>query len=160
MTINPALLQLKDIHLPHSMWPNVQEWVIFSILFAVFFSLGLYYWHRRRHRALYYALRQLTMLRSLLLDNPNNINIAAELSILLRRAALHYFKRENIAGLTGTAWLRFLNDSGHTTHFTDDCGKLLIETPYQKHHHAALSPLMQLTEDWLKTVAKQNRKRK
>jgi hypothetical protein len=93
-------------------------------------------------------------------NNPKNINIAAEISTLIRRTALYYFERNTIASLSGQAWLTFLNDSGKTQAFTDTAGQLLIDAPYRKHHHADLAPLLALTKDWLVTIAKTKSKEK
>ena len=119
-----------------------------------------YSWYQKRKRrfTVKYALQQLRSLKELMQDNPQNINIAAEVSILMRRTALHYFNRDVVAGLSGENWLRFLNESGHTTQFTTEAGQLLIDAPYRKNHGADLAPLFVLTENWLTAIARVNRK--
>ncbi len=157
-TPNPALQQLKDIHLPGavSMWPVAPGWIILYLLSLSLILYGVYAWQqkRKKRRAILYAQQQLHSLRELMQHNTENINIAAELSTLIRRTALYYFQRNAIAGLTGKSWLEFLNQSGNTTLFTDKAGQLLLEAPYRKQNNNDLEPLFDLTEQWLTTIAK------
>lgn len=161
-TPNPALQQLKDIHLPRavSMWPTAPGWIMLYFILLIFTAYCLYKWLQRnkRLRAIRYARQRLMQLRALCTNNTDNINIAVELSTLIRRTALYYFPRESIAGLSGTAWLEFLNRSGKTNQFTDTSGRLLIDAPYRKQNNADIAPLFALTEKWLNTIAKLNEK--
>lgn len=163
--MNPTLQQLKDIHLPHAicMWPIAPGWIIlyFAALGLLIYLLYYYYRKRKQRYIVNYALRQLNQLKELKQNNnnPQNINIAAELSTLIRRTALYYFNRNVIAGLSGQNWLQFLNESGRTTQFTADAGQLLIEAPYRKNQDADLTTLFTLTENWLLAIACVNRER-
>ena len=163
-TPNPALQQLKDIHLPRavSMWPTAPGWIVLYILIAALLVYGLYCWYRniKRRRTINYALQQLTHLQALMNHNPDNVNIAAEISTLIRRTALYYFKRDAIAGLSGQEWLKFLNDSSQTTQFTEAAGQLLIDAPYRKNSQTEIVPLFNLTQHWLTAIARTNRKEK
>lgn len=159
-TPNPALQQLKDIHLPNAvhMWPVAPGWIVLYVLALSMLIYGIYAWQQKRKRrlAIQYARQQLNALRKLAKDNADNINIAAEISTLIRRTALYYFKRDAIAGLSGKAWLTFLNNSGHTDQFTDQAEHLLLNAPYRKQNSTDLEPLFKLTEQWLTTIAKTN----
>ncbi|MHB1948290.1 MAG: DUF4381 domain-containing protein [Gammaproteobacteria bacterium] len=161
--MNPSLQQLKDIHLPKavSMWPTAPGWIGLYIMMVGLIGYGIFYWYKRRkHRyTIKYALRQLNQLQTLTLHNPDNINIAAEISTLIRRTALYYFQRDAIAGLTGQEWLHFLNTSGNTTQFTTEAGQLLIAAPYRQDHHANLTPLFTLTQHWLTTIIKKKKEK-
>jgi hypothetical protein len=164
MTGNPALQQLKDIHLPRAihLWPVAPGWIILYMIAAVVLGYWIYFWYqsRRRGNTIKYALRQLHLMQALMQHNPDNINLAAELSTLIRRTALYYFERDAIAGLSGEGWLQFLNTSGCTTEFTTPAGQLLIDAPYRKNNHADLAPLFELTQNWLTAISKTNRKEK
>lgn len=157
-TPNPALQQLKDIHLPHAvaMWPVAPGWIVLYLLTLTLLIYTIYRWRqkRKRSRAIQYAHQRLATLRQLQQHNSDNINIAAELSTLIRRTALYYFQRDAIAGLSGKEWLTFLNNSGHTDQFTDKAGQLLLDAPYRKQNSTDLEPLFNLTEQWLTTIAK------
>lgn len=156
--MNAALQQLKDIHLPPAIntWPIAPGWIaLFALLFATM-CYALYLWHKAKKRkyTAKFALAKLEKLHQLMIENPENINIAAEISILLRRTALYYFQREAIAGLSGKHWLNFLNHSGNTTQFTEEAGRLLTDVPYRKESMTDLTPLFTLTRDWLMTISK------
>lgn len=156
--MNPALQQLKDIHLPQpiNMWPMAPGWILlFATLLGLFcyFIYFLYQRNRKKH-AIKFALSKLKKLKDLITYNPDNINIAAEISTLLRRTALYYFRREDIAGLSGHEWLLFLNRSGKTTQFTEEKGRLLLDAPYRKNNTTDLNPLFDLTHTWLVTISK------
>src|SRR5438477_7311097 len=107
--MNPELQQLKDIHLPPAipMWPMAPGWIFLSILILGFLSYGISIVFRRyqKKKPIRFALARLKVLMS---ENSENTNIAAELSTLIRRTALSYFHREEIAGLSGHNWLHFL----------------------------------------------------
>src|ERR1700733_10161036 len=113
MTLNPALQQLKDIHLPQAihMWPIAPGWIILYCLTSALLGYGIYlgYQRRKQRYMMKHALRQLNQLKTLMQNNPDKINIAAEISTFIRRVALYYFRRETIAGLSGENWLKFLN---------------------------------------------------
>ena len=155
--MNPALQQLKDIHLPQgiSMWPTAPGWIVLYLILFACVLLFIYYRYQQKKRSYTadYALRQLIQLKKLMLHNPNHIHIAAEISTLIRRTALHYFNRKTIAGLSGQNWLQFLNNSGRTTGFNSDVGQVLINAPYSKHDNSDLTPLFLLTEKWLTEIA-------
>lgn len=151
------LQQLKDIHLPRmiSMWPTAPGWIALLIILLSLIAFLGYIWHQRnqKKRTIKYALTKLKQLKDLTNENPDNINIAAEISTLIRRTALHYFDRDEIAGLSGNHWLSFLNHSSKTTPFTEETGRLLIDAPYRKNNTAELIPLFTTTEIWLKELS-------
>lgn len=155
------LQQLKDIHLPSNIYmgPIAPGWMIVFILLLGLLSCLIYIWYRKnqRKKTVKFALLKLKMLKNLIAENPKNINIAAEISTLIRRTALLYFPRADIAGLSGNDWLNFLNCSGNTTQFTEETGRMLIDAPYRKNSSLDLMPLISLTQAWLVTISKKNR---
>lgn len=156
--MNPALQQLKDIHLPQAvhMWPMAPGWLVLYVLLIATVLYAIYFWYqsKRKKYTVKFALAKLDKLEQLLAKNPEKINIAAEISTLLRRTALYYFRREEIASLTGKQWLDFLNRSGETTHFTQETKRLLTDAPYQKEVSNDLTPLFTLARAWLMTISK------
>jgi hypothetical protein len=160
--MNPVLQQLKDIHLPEAipMWPTAEGWIGLYAIAAGLIIYGSYYLYQTRKRlsTVKYAGRRLNQLQALNLSNPDNINIATEISTLIRRTALYYFQRDAIAGLSGQTWLHFLNESGNTTEFTTETGQLLIDAPYRQHNNADLTSLFTLTQHWLTTIVKSKKK--
>lgn len=161
------LQQLKDIHLPHAIhsWPTAPGWMILFLVLAIIaaYLIHVSFSIHRRKKTVKFAHSKLKNLRKLCSENTENINITAEVSTLIRRTALYYFNRNDIAGLTGNDWLEFLNQSGNTTQFTDGIGRLLIDAPYSKHvsaENADLTSLFDLTQAWLSSIAKAKRKEK
>lgn len=160
--MNTELQKLKDIHLPPviNRWPIAPGWLLLFILGLGSISYLIYFLYRKKKRFMVIksAIRQLKQLQKLSLHNPDNVNVAAEISILIRRTALCYFERSIIAGLSGQTWLKFLNESGQTEKFTSEAGQLLIIAPYCKNSTADLTALFILTEEWLMQISKMNKK--
>lgn len=152
----PNLSQLADIHLPPpvSLWPLAPGWYFLALLFIGCCLLMTYilcrYW--QRHRLRKHILQHINLLHKTYEEQPTATRIIADISILLRRAALAVFPRQQIASLQGEAWLQFLNDTGKTTEFTKPHGRLLITAAYQKEHHADLTPLFSACRHWVKTL--------
>ena len=155
-----SLQQLKDIHLPSAIhfWPIAPGWIACYLILSALALYAIYYFHQRNQYryVLKVALQQLKALRNLQHHNPDNVSVAAEISILMRRTALHYFSRKKIAGLSGDAWLAFLNKTGHTEQFSGVNGQLLLAAPYQKNSDIDTEPLFNLAEQWLLAIAKKN----
>lgn len=158
------LQQLKDIHLPpeiHS-WPTAPGWIILVLLSSCLLIYLIYigFNHHKRKKTVKFAIEKLKQLKNIANDNTENMNIAIEISTLIRRTALYYFNRNDIAGLTGNAWLEFLNQSGNTRQFTDGIGRLLIDAPYSKHVNTDLASLFDLTQAWLSSISTAKKKEK
>ena len=96
-------LPLADLHLPTEpgFFPLAYGWwlVIFLGLLACGFIGNFLYQKIKHRRAKQAAIRALKKCQSV-----------AEINTLLKRAALSYFPRQAIAPLTGSDWLRFLDD--------------------------------------------------
>jgi hypothetical protein len=58
--------------------------------------------------------------------------LATRLSELLRRAMLAYAPRKEVAGLTGQAWLAWLDRGLDDRFFTEGAGRALKELPYRR----------------------------
>jgi Domain of unknown function (DUF4381) len=117
MTADPAdLANLRDIALPAvaAYWPPPAGWWIVgaALLAAALLVLarGLArYRHNAYRRA---ALRELAAIGGVL--DPA---AASRVSAVLKRVALVTFPREQVAALSGEAWLAFLDRTGRTGDF-------------------------------------------
>ena len=107
---------------PVSLWPQTVGWVWLGLAVLVAVAWLLYRWHRW-HRANAYRREALKAL-ALAGSDPGAV---AE---ILRRAALSAFPRREIAGLTGEAWLAFLDRSYGGSGFSEGPGRLLAVAPY------------------------------
>jgi len=152
-TLTPPGLPLRDIHLPAAIgwWPLAPGWwglLALVLLLALGFWLLLRFRRRRRLRRL--ALTQLDRLQVL-----EGNQLAAALSRLLRQAALGHFPRHQVAGLTGEAWLQFLDRPFSDQPFQSGVGRCLVEAPYRSDSPVAGPDLINLGRRWLKQLPPQ-----
>jgi Domain of unknown function (DUF4381) len=73
----------------------------------------------------------------------------------VKRVALAAFPREAVASLSGEAWLRFLDSSGHTDAFTRGRGQLLPALAYHPKRVAQLDmrtvdDLFRIVQHWIR----------
>jgi cbb3-type cytochrome oxidase subunit 3 len=148
----PTELPLKDLHLPDPInwFPPAIGWWLVIVLIPVIIALS-YWLYRRltRKTALKSAKILLITIKNNRMDNAQKL---AELSALLRRVAISVAPRAQTAGLTGQAWLAFLDSSLIGSPFTKGAGQCLASAPYRPSAPSELeiSQLISLCEDWLK----------
>ena len=148
---NDPLQQLREIHLPDpvSVWPPAPGW---WILFVVVLSAILWavWWYCRRRDSAYRTARdELASLRAAYAANAQEETLVKGLSTLLRRYSLTVYGRTRVAGLTGSAWLTFLDETGDTQAFTNGTGHVLNSVPYGGQNPVDINPLLDLVEHWL-----------
>ena len=151
--MDPNALPLRDIHLPEPIgwWPPALGWWILAIL--VVLTIGLCLWLIKR-------ITRKTAIKSakkLLLQIQQDTNLdehakLTQISILIRRTAISLYPREQVASLTGNAWLEFLDTSIQDTRFSQGCGQVLIDGPYRQPTAIDLDALINLCRHWLKSV--------
>jgi len=147
-----AELPLRDIHLPPApgWWPPAPGWWLLAGLLVILALLLLFLWRRnRRLRYRRQALRRLTELEK---NEVPPGTLVAELSMLLRRAALCAFPEEGCAGLHGTAWLEFLDRSLKDGSFAAGAGRCLAVGPYQRSIEIERGALLHLCRRWLRRL--------
>ena len=155
----PLDLPLKDIHLPDpvSWWPlSPGWWIVIGLLAAL--AAVLVWWYRREHRrrlsAVYLARVELAGLRQRYAARHDSTELARELSALIRRLSVSAFPRRDSAGLTGQAWLDYLDQRMTDKPFSNGHGRILVEAPYRPSvDPRELEPLIDLCEAWINTVA-------
>lgn len=146
---------LRDIHLPPPppWWPPAPGWWALALLGVAALALGVRHailvWRRGRGRRA--ALRSVKVLRQRLRDGEAPQVIAVELSTLLRRAAMIRHPRARVAGLTGDAWLEFLDDDEHR--FSEGVGSALVSAPYARAQSVDAQALLALCESWMRRNA-------
>ena len=133
--MNENALPLRDLHLPGAIgwWPLAPGWwVLIAIVaaFAAWFAWREYRLWRfnapRRH-----ALRELARYESEYLEHRNPVVLGKQVSELLRRGMLAYAPRAEVAGLTGEAWLAWLDEGLPVPYFHTEGGKSLLQLPYR-----------------------------
>ena len=149
------LAALRDIQLPPwpPWWPPAPGWWLLAVAALVAAVLGarlaLRAWRRGRGRRA--AVRALEGLRRRHRQGEPSETLTAELSVLMRRAALGRHPRERVAGLTGSAWLEFLDDDRHR--FTRGPGRALANAPYARAAEVDVEALLSLCEAWMRRNA-------
>ncbi len=133
--MGPDQLPLRDLHLPEpiSWWPLAPGWwlVIALVLFALGWLLSQAWRKYQFHAPRRYAIRELATLESEYLEHRNPVTLGQKLSELLRRAMMAYAPRHEVAGLTGEAWLEWLDKDLPVPYFHTEGGKSLLQLPYR-----------------------------
>jgi len=133
--MDPNAIPIRDLHLPAAIgwWPLAPGWWVVIVLLGVGLVFLLRKWLHSYSRgsARRLALRQLDLYSRDYLSHLNGVLIGTQLSELLRRTMLAYAPRADVAGLTGEAWLKWLDQDLDRSHFVAGDGRYLIEWPYR-----------------------------
>jgi hypothetical protein len=134
--VDPEQIPIRDLHLPEaiSWWPLAPGWyVVIALLLVVFIYLvRLYLQYRSRGAARRHAVRELARLTADFEKHGNAVAFSSDMSELLRRTMLAYAPRSEVAGLTGDAWLEWLDRDLDQPRFQGDTGRKLLELPYRR----------------------------
>ena len=159
MTPAPTSLdRLHDIVVPASVpwWPPAPGWywVLGFVLVLALWLLGKSFirWQRNRYRR--EARAELARQEIMLRDPACRAAALTAVAELLKRTALTAFPREEVATLTGSAWLEFLNRTGRTIAFTEGNGAVLEYAAYDPRTVAALeesklNEIVSLVRGWI-----------
>ena len=148
--------EIRDIHLPAdvSWWPPATGyWLLLALLILLGISAYLLYslWQRRSLRRA--ALAELKKIETDFKQHHDQQLLAQQLSVLLRRAAVSCFSRQQCAHLTGDAWLKFLDQQFRkktAQGFSSSAGQLLLTAPYQQQCDIdQAASLLKITRAWL-----------
>jgi hypothetical protein len=152
-----SLAQLRDIHTAPTpgVWPPAPGWWLAALLvLATGLVLGRRLYRRyRRWRRQRIALAELVKLRASFQQDHDLLQLAAGLSVLLRRVALSRFPRPAVAGLSGMHWLSFLDATGGSGQFANGPGRVLATAPYRPGTELDVEGLYGLVEAWIKQNA-------
>ena len=133
--MDPTAIPLRGLHLPEAIgwWPLAPGWWILIAVLLVAAGLLTRAWLRQRAHsaARRRALKQLEESRSAYAYHGNPITLGAEVSELLRRTMLAYAPRAEVAGLTGDAWLAWLDRDLDQPRFREGAGRSLLDLPYR-----------------------------
>jgi len=166
-----AQLALRDIHLPGlvAWWPPAPGWWVLAALAVLgLVAFALYYRSGRHRRA---ALRVTAKVRAALEQGAEPVACLQRVSTTLRRFAMTTADQQSVAslravggvaerpdsdevaGLIGQRWLRYLDSRWQRDEFTGGAGRLLLAAPYARpdtidRQHAL--DLTALCADWLK----------
>ena len=158
-TVDYTQLPLRDIHLPGSIgwWPPAPGWwLLAALVLAGFIVYGLYYYRGRHKRA---ALRALTRVRAALEQGAEPVACLQHVSTILRRFAMTSvaglsggLTPDDVPGLIGEQWLKYLDGRWQRTDFTAGLGRQLLAAPYARPNsieRTAALELANLCTEWL-----------
>ena len=150
--MNPDSLPLHGIHLPEPVgwWPLAPGWWIVGGLVYLLLLAGVVWLWRRQHsqpQGTGSALTQLEQLQRHYAQQP--AALVRELSVLLRRVAINQYGRERVSGLTGNAWVEFLDQQAGKPLFAPRFTTLLTEQPYRPDAPVETAALIQAIRTWI-----------
>ena len=155
-------LELHDIHLPEpvSWWPLAPGWWILLILIialtiACFFFIPKLIKKIKHQPASKLALIEFKNIQQLYQSQQNKQTLIESLSILLRRVCMTYDSRQNIASLTGQAWIEKLNALSPQQELSTELTDVLLNGPYKKQHDFNAEQLLTHCENWIINLPKE-----
>ncbi|WP_193771307.1 DUF4381 domain-containing protein [Candidatus Magnetaquicoccus inordinatus] len=128
---------LRPIHLPDppSWWPPAPGWIIVLVsLLLALIMVRLFWRQRRMTRLRRLALQELHNLQQAYQQHQQDQQLVSDLSLLLRRVAMHATaepQQRSLAALTGEAWLHFLDQNHPQQPFQTGIGRVLLSYPFQ-----------------------------
>ncbi len=157
--MEPENIPIRDLHLPDAVgwWPLAPGWWILAAV-----AVGVLAWFAVRAlrayrvgRARRYALKALGGIETRYARGENVVTLGREVSELMRRTMLAYAPRRDVAGLTGEAWLRWLDSGLESPAFANGPGRALAELPYRDpegdHAHIDFRGLVEVVRKRLAT---------
>lgn len=148
---NPELLaKLKDVHLPAevSWWPlAIGWWLLIFLLVAMLVALTVY----RLQQAKKYRFSRLALQELAKLENADNKDWLIQLEVLLKRASLAHYPKEQVASLTQEKWLQFLLATGNSI-WDDESLLMLKDAVYQNPDKVSLThktKILSQSKQWL-----------
>ena len=153
MVNDPALVDLKDIHLPDgvSVWPLAPGYYLLSLIIIAFAIIA--YFCVRRYQRNAFKREALVKLNEILAQfelHQDQQAATSAISLLLKRIALIYYPRMSVAGLHPNEWVTFLENHAKKLDFSP-VRNALIKGPYQPHYKDdATSLLFILAKQWIK----------
>tara|TARA_R110002050_G_scaffold9504_1_gene33388 strand:- start:552980 stop:553444 length:465 start_codon:yes stop_codon:yes gene_type:complete len=146
-------LPLRDIHLPDaiSWWPPAIGWWLLLVLTPLLI-FGAWWFFKRLTRKT--AVKSAKHLLAAIKADPNtdNLHKLQQLSAWLRRVAMSVSPDQHNAGLTGNAWLTYLDNSVEGSPFSEGIGQCLADIQFRKSapDDLDIDALITLCETWLK----------
>lgn len=133
--MDPSQIPIRDLHLPDPIgwWPLAPGWwALIALALAGLAWLAVRAFRAYRvGAARRYALKSLNRIESAWEAGGNAVSVGIDMSELVRRTMLAYVPRADVAGLTGDAWLAWLDEGLANPVFVTGPGRALIELPYR-----------------------------
>lgn len=159
MTAEELLLGLKDIQPPAepAWWLIAPAQMLAIGLIATLITCAwLVVRYKRANRLILLAEHDLKRVESAFENSSDTRQLAIDLSKWLKQVSIMAFPERQAQGLTGTAWLQFLDDTlGETlgdNRFSAGTGKLFGDMIYSENPDPDSAHLIELCQHWLIAV--------
>ncbi len=151
MSALDPLAQLRDIHPPDpvSWWPPAAGWWLLGLAVVGLGWVSWWSWQARRRSVARAARAELSRIKAEAEGGRCPGEVVAEVSALLRRCALARFPAHEVAGLSGEAWLAFLDRSADTDRFSRGAGRALISAPYARSPELDPIEMLGVADEWI-----------
>ena len=153
MNPNDPLSQLADIHLPPaiSQWPPAYGWwlLVCSLLVIITLAIRWFIVHRRKKQYKVEATSILVNIKQQFQADNDNLAALEAINSLLKQTCMTHYGRHETAGLSGDAWLAFLDNTGGTKDFSKGPGRSLTYTLYTPNPVAPIEELIEITKKWI-----------
>ena len=154
MLATDPMSELRDIHLPGAIESRVMTpgwWCLLVATIGLVMLIAMrYYYHRQRTAYRYTAIAQLSELTRSLRDHQDTPLFLQQLTTLLKQVCLTSYPRARVAGLTGVAWVAFLDQTGDTSEFSMGVGQGLVDGGYAPDSNIDTDALTTLCLQWIR----------
>jgi len=150
---NDPLSQIADIHLPPtiSQWPPAYGWWLLVCTLLILTILGIRWFlnYRRKRQYKVEATAALAGIQQQFQSDKNSLAALEAINSLLKQTCMTHYGRNETAGLSGDAWLSFLDSTGNTKDFSKGPGRSLTYTLYTPNPIAPIDELIDITKKWI-----------
>jgi hypothetical protein len=155
MTVDQLLSSLHDIHPPMdaSWWPLAGIWWV--LLAAPLLLIGGYALYRKRRNVYRFYAQANTDLQRISTThqaNPDDQQLALNLSRWLRQVALLAYPDKAVAAITGQSWLNLLDAGLASAEFSEGVGQVFAAEVYAPNTKISADNLLNLCNRWLASV--------
>jgi hypothetical protein len=155
MSVDELLLQLKGIQAPlePGWWPLAPTWwILLALLSVSAFTLLFYLRQQRVNRLFERANLELQRISKLYSKDQDSRALVISLSQWLRQVSLLAFPEKKTAGITGLAWVEFLDEIIGRPEFTLGPGQVFSGGVYSLTPAVDTDGILSLCSDWLISV--------
>ncbi len=154
--VENGLEQLRDIHSPDPVgwWvPAPGYWLILLLAIAL---LVYWMWRHRRYQLRRVAVRELEAIVTAYESHQDDEKLANEISTLLRRVAISFAPRKEVASALGQQWIATLQalPESHAFEFSEDVAEFLSVGLYQRHSEIPIQQLISECRQWIGVLPK------
>lgn len=150
-------LDLRDIHLPEALpwWPLAPGWWLLILLLAAIAIFAWWLFRLRRNSLKRHCLGELARIRHAFANGAGVSQVLADVSILLRRAAISRLGRQPSAGLSGTAWQACVADLSRDPAFDSTQLELLGQGRFQRDPDCDVDRLLAACDRWIRALPRE-----